>query len=137
MTTDIIHRSKIGLEILIPIVLVIGTVTTIMVINLVWVGLVVCGLVILFVTNIYTGTYYKITTNNHLFIKCGFIETFDIEIKDIEWIKTTKELISSPALSIDRLEINYKGGRVLISPKDKKKFMDDLRKINPKLWWTK
>ena len=137
MTTDIIHRSKIGLEILIPIILVIGTVTTIMIINLVWVGLAVCGLVILLVANIYTGTYYKITADNHLFIKCGFIETFDIEIKDIEWIKSTKELLSSPALSIDRLEINYKGGRVLISPKDKKKFMDDLRKVNPKLWWTK
>jgi hypothetical protein len=133
MTTDIIHRSKIGLEILIPIIVVIGTVTTIMVINLIWVGLVVCSLVILLVTNIYTGTYYKITNDNHLFIKCGFIETFDIEINDIEWIKATKELLSSPALSIDRLEINYKGGRVLISPKDKKKFMDDLRKVNPKL----
>lgn len=133
MTTDIIHRSKIGLEILIPIILVIGTVTTIMIINLIWVGLAVCGLVVLLVANIYTGTYYKITTGNHLFIKCGFFEALDIEIKDIEWIKTTKELLSSPALSVDRLEINYNGGRVLISPKDKKKFMDDLRKVNPKL----
>jgi len=133
MTTDIIHRSKIGLEILIPVILVIGTVTTMMAANLVWNGLASCALVILLLTTMYTGTYYKITTKHHLLIIFCFIKTFDIEIKDIARIKATRELLSAPALSTDRLEINYQGGRVLISPKDKIKFMDDLRKINPKL----
>lgn len=42
-------------------------------------------------------------------------------------------VVYAPALSIDRLEIKYKGGRVLVSPKDKKRFIDDLRKLNPKI----
>ena len=133
MTKDIIHRSKIGLEILIPTVLVLGTVMAILILNSIWIGIVVCGLIILLITNIYTGTFYKITTDNRLLIKCGILETFEIDIKEIEWIKKTKELSNAPALSIDRLEINYKGGRVLVSPKDKKRFIDDLRKLNPKI----
>jgi len=136
MTTDIVYKPKIGLEILIPVVLVLGTVTTIMAINFIWVGLGVCGLIIAYVVNIYTGTYYKITSDNRLFIKCGFTETIDININDIEWIKRTNELTNAPALSVDRLEIGYKGGRVLISPRDRVKFVTDLRRINSKLSWT-
>src|SRR5688572_13426675 len=119
MRTEIIHKSKVGLEILVPIVIVLSTATTIMIVNMIWIGLVVCGLVILFVTNIYTGTYYKITDDHRLFIKCGVFESFDIHVDDIEWIKKSNELNNSPALSVDRLEIGYKGGRILISPRDK------------------
>src|SRR5688572_28425106 len=107
MKPDIIHRSKIGLEILIPIVLVLGTLTTIMIINLIWVGIAVCGLIIWFVVNIYTKTYYKITIENRLLLKCGILESFDIAINDIEWIRKADDLIgapliNSPALSLDR-----------------------------------
>jgi len=136
MRTEIIHKSKVGLEILVPIVIVLSTATTIMIVNMIWIGLVVCGLVILFVTNIYTGTYYKITDDHRLFIKCGVFESFDIHVDDIEWIKKSNELNNSPALSVDRLEIGYKGGRILISPRDKKKFIDDLQKFNSKIWWA-
>lgn len=136
MKTEIIHKSKIGLEILVPIVIVLAAVTTIMVVNMIWIGLVVCGLVILFVTNIFARTYYKITDDHRLLIRCGVLESFDINVDDIEWIKKSNELTSAPALSVDRLEIGYKGGRILISPKDKKQFVDDLKTINPKIWWT-
>lgn len=136
MKTEIIHKSKIGLEILVPIVIVLAAVTTIMVVNMIWIGLVVCGLVILFVTSIFTRTYYKITDDHRLLIKCGVLESFDINVDDIEWIKKSNELTNAPALSVDRLEIGYKGGRILISPRDKKKFVEDLRKINSKIWWT-
>lgn len=138
MTTraEIIHRSKVGLETLVPIVIVLGTVTTIMIINMIWIGLIVCGLMILFVTNIYTGTYYKITDDHRLVIKCGILESFDIDVDDIEWIKKSNEFTNAPALSVDRLEIGYNGGRILISPRDKKKFVDDLKQINSKIWWA-
>jgi hypothetical protein len=135
MKSEIIHKSKIGLELLIPVILILGTVTTVMIINGIWLGLVICGLVILFMVNMYTSTSYKITSNNRLIIKCGIIETFDIDIMEIEWIKSTNEMTSAPALSIDRIEINYKGGRVIISPVDKEKFIADLRKANSKIWW--
>ena len=128
MKDEIVYKSKIGLELLIPVTLILGTVVTLMIIHQVWLGLVVCGLVIFFVVNMFTGTYYKITANKRLFIKCGIIEKFDIDIMDIQWIKGTKELTSSPALSIDRLEIGFRGGRVLVSPVDKEKFVADIRK---------
>jgi hypothetical protein len=136
MKTEIIHPSKIGLEILAPIVIILGFATTIMIINMVWIGLMVCGILILFITHIYLSTYYKITDDHQLFIKCGVVESFDIHIDDIEWIKKSNEWSNAPALSLDRLEIGYKGGRILISPKDKKKFVEDLKKINPKIWWA-
>ena len=135
MKSEINHKSKIGLELLIPVILILGTVTTVMIINGIWLGLVICGLVILFIVNMYTSTSYKITSNNRLIIKCGIIETFDIDIMEIEWIEKTNEMTSAPALSIDRIEINYKGGRVIISPVDKEKFVADLRKANSKIWW--
>ncbi len=133
---EITHKSKIGLEILVPITLILGAATVILTINLAWVGLLVCGLIILLMVNIYTGTYYKITPDHRLFIKCGVLESLVIDVNEIEWIKKSNELASFPALSIDRLEIGYKGGRVLVSPVDKEKFIADLRNLNPKIWWT-
>lgn len=136
MTADIIHRSKIGLGILIPAALVLGTVTGVMVVNTIWIGLVICLIIDLLVIYHYTGTYYRITPEKQLLIRCGILGTVDIDISDIEWIKRTNDLTSAPALSADRLEIGYKGGTVIISPKDRKKFVEDLRKINSKIWWT-
>lgn len=133
VSTDIIYESKIGLEILIPTILILGTVTAIVIIESVWIGVITCGLVWLLLINIYTKTYYKITGDNRLIIKCWIIESWEIEIKDIISISLSNSVLSSSALSLDRLEINYKGGRVLISPKDKKKFMNNLRKVNPNI----
>ena len=75
----------------------------------------------------------QITDDHRLFIKCGVLESFDIHINDIEWIKKSNELTNAPALSTDRLEIGYKGGRILVSPRDKNKFIEDLKKVNSKL----
>lgn len=136
METQIVHRSKIGLEILAPIILVVGTVTTLITLESVWLGIVIGSLFVWFFTSFYAGTNYRITNDNRLIIKCGIIETIEIAIDEIEWIKKSNEFTSAPALSIDRLEIGYKGGRVLISPRNKKQFVADLKKINPKIWWT-
>ena len=45
--------------------------------------------------------------------------------KEITQVTPSKSLISSPALSLDRLRIEYAGGRksILISPKDKSGFL--------------
>lgn len=55
-----------------------------------------------------------------------------IEIKRIKKIYKTRNPLSSPALSIDRIAIVYnKYDEVLISPKDKVQFVEDLLKVNP------
>ncbi len=54
-----------------------------------------------------------------------------IDIGKISRIRKTKSLISSPAWSLDRIEIFYnKYDSVIISPKNRKEFIQDLQKIN-------
>lgn len=57
-----------------------------------------------------------------------------IEIKSIRKIYRTNNPLSSPALSLDRLAIVYnKFDEILISPKDRNEFIDELLKINPSI----
>ena len=51
-----------------------------------------------------------------------------IPLRDIRSITPTRDLGSSPALSLDRLRIEYGGGRVLlVSPREKDTFLRDLQ----------
>jgi hypothetical protein len=133
-TTDSVYRSKIEFLILIPLALILGSAMFFMIVNKVWIGAIANGAVSLLIISIYSGTYYRITPDGHLIVKCGVLENYDIDIAEIEWIKKSRDLSNGPALSLDRLEVNYKGGRVLVSPKDKKNFLLDLKKVNPKIW---
>ena len=51
-----------------------------------------------------------------------------IPLRDIRLITPTRDSTSSPALSLDRLRIEYGGGRVLlVSPREKDTFLRDLQ----------
>ncbi len=57
-----------------------------------------------------------------------------IVISEIEKIVKTKNPLSAPALSIDRLEISYgKFELALVSPKDKHQFITQLKHVNPNI----
>lgn len=57
-----------------------------------------------------------------------------IDIHSIKRIFKTNNPLSSPALSLDRIAIVYnKYDEVLISPKFKKEFVDELLKIKPSI----
>lgn len=57
-----------------------------------------------------------------------------IDIHSIKRVYKTNNPLSSPALSLDRIAIVYnKYDEVLISPKLKKEFVDELLKINPSI----
>ena len=57
-----------------------------------------------------------------------------IPLKDISTVRESNSVRSGPALSMDRLEITYRGGRVLlISPEDKPGFLAALRHRAPQL----
>lgn len=76
---------------------------------------------------------YKIEKEN-LNVKCTFLVNENIEINTIRKITETYNPLSSPAASIDRIEIFYnKFDSVLISPKKKKEFIEDILKINPNI----
>jgi hypothetical protein len=57
-----------------------------------------------------------------------------IDIKTIKKIYSTNNPLSSPALSLDRIAVVYnKFDEVLISPKEREVFVQELLKINPNI----
>lgn len=57
-----------------------------------------------------------------------------IDIKTIRKVYATRNPLSSPALSINRIAIVYnKYDEVLISPKDRGDFIEELLKVNPNI----
>lgn len=77
------------------------------------------------------GMKYTLT-NSQLLINNGF-STQRIELADITYITPTRNPLSAPALSLERLEINYKNTEVLISPKDKLGFYQEIQARNPNI----
>lgn len=77
------------------------------------------------------NTIYTIEKEN-LNVKFGFLFNKNIDIKKISKISETNDLSSAPATSVDRLEIRYnKKETLLVSPRDKKGFIQSLLVINP------
>lgn len=134
MSMPKIYKSKIGLELVIPIALILGTVFILTVSNEPsWLGVLILLLVILFMVYMFMSTVY-IVDNELLIVKSGFVFNDTIKIKTIRKISETYNLLSSPATSLDRLEITYnKYDSVLISPKDKYLFIENLTSINPNI----
>jgi hypothetical protein len=90
--------------------------------------------IILFVVHLFFNTQYTITSKGKLEIRSGLYNYRPIDIKSIYRISTSQSLLSSPATSLDRLEINYgKNQRVLVSPQDKGGFVSALKKVNKKI----
>lgn len=98
-----------------------------------WVGFIFIIVVVSYVIYSFSTTVYSIESDK-LKIKCGYFFNFLIEIKDIKKISETFNIISSPALSFNRLEILYnKFDTLLISPKDKIRFLEAVKRINPEI----
>jgi len=93
------------------------------------------------------STYYKIIPmeKEELFITCGGISSYHIPLDSIIEVFPTNNPLSSPACSIDRLEIKYRSRSlpllygeshitmVLISPLDKDSFLQHLVEATPAL----
>lgn len=72
------------------------------------------------------STYYAIGSE-YLLVRCGPFK-FNIRLTEISHITPSNNLLSSPALSLDRLRIDYGQGRsLMISPCDKEQFLKDIR----------
>lgn len=127
-----IYKSKIGLELVIPIVLILGTTLFLTLIKEPsWIGIVILLPLILLLVHIFLTTNYTIESNE-LVIKSGFLFNRTIDIKAIKKITETNNPISSPAISLDRLEITYgKPGSIIISPKQKTEFIQHIKRLNP------
>ena len=86
------------------------------------------------------STYYELA-EGCLIIHSGPF-SWKIPIVSIRGFYTSRCALSSPALSLDRLRVARRDGRIdiYISPEDKEAFLNELRKLNPiietdiKLW---
>ncbi|MGB3585831.1 MAG: PH domain-containing protein [Tunicatimonas sp.] len=132
-----VFKSKIGYELLIPITLIVGAIPIWVIVDGAPVeAIVVVSLIILvtyaFVLYILLGTTYTIIDNRYLTVRSGFTKYKPIAIGTIKAIFKTNNLTSSPAPSFDRIKIYYgNGNSIIISPKDKQKFVSALKNINP------
>jgi hypothetical protein len=72
------------------------------------------------------ATCYTIDAQ-YLSVRCGPLR-WRILLKDIRGVTATRDPRTGPALSLDRLRIDYRGGApMLVSPADKSAFLADLR----------
>lgn len=127
------YPSKIGWGILLPLVFIILTSTIFMAFSKAWLGLAINLIVAAFILHLFAHTYYVIQ-GTQLIVKSGFLFHARIDILSITKISETNNFISSPALSLDRLEIRYQPrSSVIISPKDKQGFLEHLLQINPNI----
>ena len=127
-----LYPSKIGLELVIPIFIILALSFYPLFRAPTTSKIVFSSVVIAFITYMLLSNRY-IIDGNTLIIKSG-ISTKKIEISSIHKIEKSRNIISSPASSLDRLEVSFGDGHsILISPKDKAGFIDELRKINPSI----
>ena len=98
-----------------------------------WIMVALDVLLLGFVSIILFNTKY-IIDGELLYIKCGFLPKEKCFIPQIVKIKNTHNIISAPAISLDRIEIRLNNRqRLIISPLDKEKFINHLRAINPNI----
>ena len=123
-------KSKVGLEFMIPIFGVLTFVLYTLIVTKAWIGTGIISVLILFILYLFINTEYLISGEN-LNIKSGFLVNENININSIRKLSETNDTISSPAASIDRIEILYnKFDTILVSPKDKYEFIESLTEIN-------
>ena len=126
------YRSKVGIALLLFILIVMIAATTLMIVQRAWGGLVVIGVAVLFIGNAYANTYYRITRDGLLVIRCGSFYKIEVKIKDIKRIRKSHLWVNAPA-SNDRLELCCREEHFVVSPKDKHRFVSDLLALNPKI----
>ena len=67
------------------------------------------------------GTHYTVSGNT-LLVACGPFR-WKVPIDAIRSVEATRNPLSSPALSLDRLLIHYGNRRIMVSPSDKAGFL--------------
>lgn len=127
-----IYKSKIGLELVIPLAIIFGYMLYNGVHSKKASMVLVAIAAIAFIVYTFSTTAYTVEKQS-LRIKCGFFIDKSINISGIQKISESYNPLSSPAASLDRLRIVYRGGEILISPKEKRDFINDMTRINPSI----
>ena len=94
-------------------------------------GLILVVVELFFFESMLRSTYYLIDGGT-LFVRSSIL-TWRVPIAEIRAITPTRNSRSSPALSLDRLRIEYGSKAIMVSPEDKQKFIEALRAKNPSI----
>lgn len=95
---------------------------------------IIYGILFLFLSWIYFGTRYKVE-ENYLKIYCGpMCKTVDIH--KLKAIRKTRNPLSAPACSLDRIEIRGKKIYTLLSPENREEFIEKLLEVNPNITYN-
>lgn len=85
---------------------------------------------ILMVSWLWFTTGYRVT-ETRLYVKCGPLD-FDVPLSSIRCVRSTWSPLASAALSLRRLAITLDSGeRLMVSPKDRERFISLLRERCP------
>ena len=96
-----------------------------------WAGMIVGMGLSLFVAALYLGLVFPMhygITDTHLVVRCGVCRAH-VSLEEIFEVTPTRNPLSAPALSLDRLRVRFGQGlgkTVLISPTDRDRFLDQL-----------
>lgn len=132
MTT--VYRSRVDIWLLFLLALVIG-VSLYTCVELIaagtsgfwWILVITVGAGIVLPLWLLLGTRYTLQPDQ-LTVRSGPLK-WRIPVADISAITPTRSTMSSPALSRDRLRIDYGPGRwVMVSPRDKQRFIKDVER---------
>ncbi len=132
-SNSVVYPSKVGLELLIPVLLIFGIGIVISFGKSSLVGVIVqFGIMFAFIALFFSISYE--VTAEVLTVTAFFFFKKSIRIKDITRIVESNNPLSSPAASLDRLEVYYgKYSSTLISPKDKMEFIEHLKRLSPSI----
>lgn len=126
-----VYKSKTGPGIIILLSIILGTISRLLIRDKAWAGLLIILALVLFIIYLVKTTYYTIF-DGKLNVRSAFFVNTTIAISSITKISETNIFLSAPAPSLDRLEIVYNEfSSLIISPKDKKGFIDAIVKQNP------
>lgn len=90
-----------------------------------WPALAICGVISAFIIWLYLATKYKVTQDD-ITVHAGLYKV-TIPLSSIVSVTATRDIASSPAFSLNRLEIVYdQNSRILISPKNRDSFLSDI-----------
>ncbi len=82
-----------------------------------------------FVIWVFTTTSYEVTPDQ-MIVRSGPFRT-TVPLGSVQRLRATHNPLSAPALSLDRIEVTYGSKRILISPRDKRGFVNAVIKRAP------
>lgn len=95
-----------------------------------WIGVILLLITTVFIVDVFVNTRYTIEGKT-LRVQCGIFYKTQFDIERITTISKSTSLESSPAASMNRIQLRFSRQTLIISPRQQQVFIDHLLSINP------